>query len=281
LEEVLGMLSALPRFPCSKDKVPLVRWTEGASRDLDYRGWPLVGVPTGSVSGLDCLDIDLEGLGWLDGVWDKLPPTRAHVTRSGGRHLFFRHAEGLRNSAGRIAKAVDVRADGGYVIWWPRQGLRVLSDAEIAAWPDFLLTKAMQSEGPCQSNGRGIGGLTPPAGLTHPQAPEHGPDGVGNRGPTRNFRARCNSIIRKVEYAQPGRRNELLNWGAYQFGWIVAEGLIASDVAELLLENATKLYGLWHDDGPGQCKATIKSGLRAGIRDARERTNGGCDGTRR
>jgi hypothetical protein len=204
------MLATLPRFPCTRDKVPLVRWTVAARRDVDDRGWPLVGVPTGSVSGLDCLDVDLEGLGWLDGVWDKLPPTRAHVTRSGGRHLLWKHAEGLRNSAGRIAKGVDVRADGGFCVWWPRQGQRVLSDAGIAGWPDWLLAKAKQSEGPCQGDGEGIGGLT------HPHGPAHGPyDCIApkpKQEATRNFRARCASIIRKVESAQLGRRNELLNW---------------------------------------------------------------------
>jgi Bifunctional DNA primase/polymerase, N-terminal len=113
------MIEALPRFACNFDKTPLTRWSRDARSDVDDGNWPLVGVPTGSVTGFDCLDIDLEGLSWLSSVKDRLAPTRVHVTRSGGRHLFWRHAEGLRCSAGRIAKGVDVRADGGYVIWWP------------------------------------------------------------------------------------------------------------------------------------------------------------------
>jgi hypothetical protein len=35
-------------------------------------------------------------------------------------HFFFQHAPGLRCSRGLIAPGVDVRADGGYVIWWPQ-----------------------------------------------------------------------------------------------------------------------------------------------------------------
>jgi hypothetical protein len=32
----------------------------------------------------------------------------------------------MRNSVGKIAKGVDVRAAGGFVIWWPRQGAPVI-----------------------------------------------------------------------------------------------------------------------------------------------------------
>jgi hypothetical protein len=63
-----------------------------------------------------------------------------HQTRSGGLHLFFRHASsGLRNSASKIAQGVDTRCDGGYVIWWPSAGFSVLCDAPIADWPEWLL----------------------------------------------------------------------------------------------------------------------------------------------
>jgi hypothetical protein len=254
------MLEGLLKFPCTFHKRPLTQWNKTASRSADIRSWQLVGVPTGSVNGFDVLDVDVAGLGWLDEVWDRLPPTRAHATRSGGRHLFFKHADGLRNSAGRISAGVDVRADGGFVIWWPRQGLRVLSDAEVAEWPDWLLALAQtkQASAAWQSGGDG--------------------DGVdGGRGErrhaakacnTRDFRARCKSIQRQVEQAQPGERNRLLHWAACRFGEMIAEGVINPDVAALLLESSAKINGIWFDDGPAQCKATIKSGIAAGIRDA-------------
>src|SRR5262249_11664383 len=109
------MFEGLPKFPCLWSKRPMTaRGFYDARCDANTDGWQLVGIPSGAVSGVDCLDIDVEGLAWLDGVWDRLPPTRTQATRSGGRHLFWRHADGLRNSAGRIAPGVDVRADGGY-----------------------------------------------------------------------------------------------------------------------------------------------------------------------
>jgi len=109
------LIVGLPRFPCTADKRPLTpNGFYGARVGADDSGWPLVGIPTGKVSGIDVLDVDVEGLDWLKSV--ELPATRVHETRSGGKHLFWIHADGLRNSAGRIARGVDVRADGGYFI---------------------------------------------------------------------------------------------------------------------------------------------------------------------
>src|SRR5262245_17292911 len=118
-------LMGLPRFPCGEGKRPLTaKGFYGARRDWQGDGgWPLVGVPTGSASGFDVLDIDAAGVDWYRREFDALPFTRAHETRSVGLHLLFRHAEGLRCSTGKIARGVDVRGDGGYVIWWPREGL--------------------------------------------------------------------------------------------------------------------------------------------------------------
>jgi len=217
------------------------------------------------VSGFDVLDVDVAGLGWLDSVWDRLPPTRAHATRSGGRHFFFRHVDGLRNSVSRIADGVDVRADGGFVIWWPRQGLRVLSDAEIAQWPAWLLELARGSVQVAAWQGGedrvdvGMGERTHAAISTSIRVE-----------PTLNLRARCKVIQCKVEQAQVGERNRLLHWAACRFGEMIFEGVIKPDVVVLLLESSAKICGLWRDDGAAQCRATIKSGIAAGIRDAND-----------
>src|SRR6516165_2044003 len=131
-------LAALLRFPCDHDKRPLVTaWQHNAAR-RDHSRWPLVGVPTGAVNGFDVLDIDLAALGWRDANRDRFPLTQVHTTRSGGWHFLFKHHDGLRNSASRIAPGVDVRADGGFVIWWAREGLP-FTPAELAEWPDWLL----------------------------------------------------------------------------------------------------------------------------------------------
>ena len=79
-------LGNLPCFPCAADKRPLIKaWQKNAQRIEPPDHWPLVGILTG-VS-FSVLDIDLDGLSWLASA--TLPPTRTHVTRSGGRHLLF------------------------------------------------------------------------------------------------------------------------------------------------------------------------------------------------
>jgi len=115
-----------PVFPCKpRGKQPLVsRGFHSATRGPEtirewWRRWPEanIGIPCGD--DFTVLDIDgpdgesaLNALGREHGP--PLPDTLA-ATTGRGRHLYF-GACGLRNSTGRIAPQVDVRADGGYVI---------------------------------------------------------------------------------------------------------------------------------------------------------------------
>ncbi len=135
------MLPDLPVFPCSPDKKPLIAGGfKSARRGANAEGWPLVGFATGEPSGIDVLDVDPTGNDWYGANFHALPQTRAHQTQR-GLHLLFEHAAGLRCSTSRIAPGVDVRADGGYAIWWPRQGL-AFKDWPICAWPEWLLREA-------------------------------------------------------------------------------------------------------------------------------------------
>ena len=97
----------------------------------------LIGVPTGAVNGFDALDIDPRhgGDNWLAQHRHRLPPTRTHQTRSSGLHFLFERPPGIRNSAGKIAAGVDVRADGRFIVWWPAAGLPLAVDAPLAPWP--------------------------------------------------------------------------------------------------------------------------------------------------
>jgi Bifunctional DNA primase/polymerase, N-terminal len=122
---------ALPVFPCGPDKRPTTpNGFYNASSDPDgirqlWRDHPgqLVGVPTGEASGLFVVDIDNgrheESNDWLERHSPYLPDTRHHATKSGGVHLLFEHRAGLRNTASKLAKGVDTRGEGGYIIWWP------------------------------------------------------------------------------------------------------------------------------------------------------------------
>ncbi len=145
----------LPVFPCGYTKRPCIPETEGGHGFLDastdparirelfrHPGAALVGVPTGPASGFDVLDFDYRhgAAAWETANLSRIPETRAHDTQSGGRHLVFVHAHGVaRNSAGRIGRGIDVRGEGGYIIHPPSPGYRIISDAPIAHWPDWLL----------------------------------------------------------------------------------------------------------------------------------------------
>jgi hypothetical protein len=155
------MIGQLPIFPCNVDKSPLiVHGYKSAQRNAKSNGWPLVGFATGKTSGIDILDIDPDGRDWFVANFDALPQTRAHQTQR-GLHLLFKHAPGLRCSTSKIAEGVDVRADFGYAIFWPREGLP-FEDHPICEWPDWLLREA---------NGEGLATWYPSTSSVIPHDP--------------------------------------------------------------------------------------------------------------
>src|SRR5262249_35026054 len=151
----------------------------------EYPG-PLVGVRTGSVSGFDVLDLDIRtpARDWWALNRTNIPPTRTHRTRSGGLHLLFQRAPSLRCSTSKIARGVDVRADGGYIIWWPAAGLPVLRDIPPAPWPNWLLDLLKPAKPP------------PPRRVVIPDD------------------LQVRRILACVKAAQPGERNCIAYWAA-------------------------------------------------------------------
>jgi hypothetical protein len=205
----------------------------------DYPG-TLVGVRTGAASGLDVLDVDFRNGGdiWLARQPDLLSQTRVHETRSGGIHLLFRHAGGLRCSQGRVANGVDVRADGGGVIWWPATGLPVQCTLPPAEWPAWLLALALPPTHPAQ-----------PA----PMPPRH----VSAYG-----RGALASAARRVAGAREGRRNCVLNAEAFSLARLIREGTLDERYVSEALTAAAVQAGLT----PAEIARTLRSALQAGGR---------------
>lgn len=152
----------LPVFPCGAKKFPCIAKAEGGNGFHDattdpetirklfaHPGARLIGVPTGERSGIDVLDLDYaKGAGsWESTNLPHMPETRIHGSRSGGRHYLFRHEPGVRNSESKIGPGVDVRGQGGYVIWWPTHGISVQSDGPIGEWPNWLLAAMSRFQG--------------------------------------------------------------------------------------------------------------------------------------
>jgi hypothetical protein len=149
LEDALSIADRYPVFPCRADKAPASpHGFKDATQDprtikalwRDSFG-PLIGVPTGEMSGVDALDIDPRHGGdfWLKDADESLPTTRRHNTRTGGSHILFRHASGVKNTASKIAPGVDTRGSGGYIVWWPAAGCSVEHPDSLAEWPKGLL----------------------------------------------------------------------------------------------------------------------------------------------
>jgi hypothetical protein len=169
---------------------------------------PLCGVPTGEVSGIDVLDIDVkdgaQGMVWFLDWYDRLPETRVHRTQSGGLHILLKHLPGLRNSASKIASGVDVRADGGYCVWWPLERYQAHGSLDaLAEWPLWLLPSLMSTPVP-----------PPPP---YPKATAR-PFTLGA----------VEGVLKTVATAPQGQRNALVYWGAHRLKEVVAEGKISA-----------------------------------------------------
>jgi hypothetical protein len=134
----------IPSFPCRENKAPAtLRGFYSATTDAnalrclwrEYPG-PLVGVPTGSVSGFDVLDLDFgrhqEAVDWWCANKSGIPITCIHRTRSGGIHCLFQHDDGARSVNGWLETGVDVKASGGYIIHWPSHHTDRLRCADVS-----------------------------------------------------------------------------------------------------------------------------------------------------
>ena len=88
--------------------------------------WPdaNIGIATGSASGFWVLDVDTKddgpaSLEELTNAYGDLPETVEAITGSGGSHYLFAHEEGIQNQASQIAKGLDIRGEGGYIVASP------------------------------------------------------------------------------------------------------------------------------------------------------------------
>jgi hypothetical protein len=214
-----------------------------------------IAVATGAINDLDVLDIDPRhgGNKFFEENRYRWPVTRVHQTPGGGQHFLFRHAKGLRCSDGRIAPGVDVKADGGGVVWHPTRFYPV-HNAPVVGWPEWLLAMAREGKGASQTNGKS------PADVW--AAPS--PSGVQLSGvqPTRNLRMRTGHILSVLQNARPDDgRNAKLYWAARRFGELIAAGSVTREIAEFMLLSAAQYNGHVAKRGLDQTVATIRSGL--------------------
>jgi hypothetical protein len=235
----------LPVFPCAASKRPTCpHGFKEATRDVTavralWRGHPgpLIGVPTGAVTGIFVLDVDTAkhetAAEWLERHAPYLPDTRSHRTQSGGLHLLFKHRTGLRNSQAKLALGIDTRGEGGYVLWWPAAIELGHHRAPLAELPDWL-----------------IEALTPPKAETKPasQRPKT-PEAA---------KAKIEGIVGAVAAACEGQRNGLTYWGACRLAELVKQAVITQGDAVALAIEAARQAGL----SPKEAQRTVASAFR-------------------
>lgn len=299
----------LPAFPCKLDKRPLTKHGfENATTDPNEfaKSIPsnmpyLFGVATGKVSGIDVLDIDKEGFDWFASVEDIIPTTRIHRTRSGGMHLLFNHHSDLHCSISKITNGVDVRADGGYIIWWPSAGFDAEHEDTIHDWPVSILDKLLTPKlsplmGTPDSTNKSFGKrIWMPFKdiqrlLFNSQPGETEIIFIASQGcPYReNFsfldhpymgrtvktfdseslyalQAAVQSLL-ELNNAEIGDRNRTLNACAFGLGRLLARGWVRFDIVVRALWRGAVNCRLVESDGPESVIATIQSGIKAGMK---------------
>lgn len=255
-ELLAAALSAgVPVFPCGFNKKPCIAKREGgrgfhdATRDPEalrklfaHQGARMIGTPTGETT-FDVLDLDYrKGAA----VWEKenlhrLPETCTHETQHGGRHLLFIHAPGVCNSESKIAKGVDVRGQGGYVVMPPSPGYRVISDAEIVHWPDWLLELVLKAG-------------TPPK----PQRPRS--SAATQPVDDKRLSGFISKVVDRVRHAAEGQKHYVLRNSALSLGGIQAAAGFSDETAiSWLTEALPATVEDWKN-----AEATAAWGLRAG-----------------
>ncbi len=181
LSEVRKALERGWRFVRCRDKgdtkAPMDRdWPKCPNRHpfltQDIEAWVSQGnnvaLVTGAVSGVAVIDFDVEKddegnpIEGIDAVLQRvahmgLPPTVMAETGGGGLHLYFAIPEGAQipNSVGKVADKVDVRGEGGCVVfpgslhpktgrvytWWEGHSP---GDVPLAPFPSHLLPKGAE-----------------------------------------------------------------------------------------------------------------------------------------
>jgi Bifunctional DNA primase/polymerase, N-terminal len=199
-----------------------------------------------AATGLLILDVDPRhggpaSLAELELTNDLLPRTWTVRTGSDGRHIYMALPAGTKisNSAGRLGRGLDVRTTGGYVV----------------------------GPGSLHISGESYRWLSAPDEAPLAQAPAWLLDRLKPAPPRQRARSYSTSkidiravagILRTIESAHEGNRNEATFWAACRAGEMIRAGWFTREAAfDVLLEAALKTGLPEH-----AALATIRSGLR-------------------
>jgi hypothetical protein len=184
----------------------------------------------------------------------RLPKTVHARTRSGGLHLLFACADGLPDGWRRkLAGGIDIQVGNKYIVAPPS----VIAAEKIEDGQGGVYTWELPPVG-CHLP-------DPPRWLLDLLKPPPVPKFVGRTDPiTGPVEARFEGAIRKVREAPGGDRNNTLNRMAHLIGRMIGEDGVDHAEAEARLTEAGLSIGLT----PQEVRATVRSGLKGGMRHA-------------
>lgn len=184
IESVLRLAKHVPVFPCrpreeqgfkngrptvyrAKSPYPENGFLDATQDEAQIKAWwkeypdALVGVPTGQTTRLIAIDWDPDKHADTTGAWlqekaELLLSARVHGTNRGGRHYLFRIPAGQRYKTGTDLAlggtkrpGIDLRAEGGYIIWWPLHGGQVTNE-HAPLLPAGLIDERLERDEPPQ-----------------------------------------------------------------------------------------------------------------------------------
>jgi hypothetical protein len=244
--------AAIPIFPCARDgKRPLTHaGFHEASSDLGqvwawWARWPSanIGMPTGSPSGFDVVDIDVSAEGSGFSAYERAMATRlvdgelARVrTPSRGVHVYFPALAARPQRCWQAASAhIDFRGDGGYVVVPP----------SMLATPDGRVSYRLASLSAARSKPVDAIALREFLAPRPPRAIPR-PDVFSSPEPKR--------LAQWVSRLAEGERNRGLFWAACR---LVEAGFVPADI-DAALAPAAESAGLPNTE----IAATIRSASR-------------------
>jgi len=248
---------AIPVFPCAVGgKQPLT--THGfhdatnntAVVDAWWRRTPTanIGMPTGSASGVDVVDIDVhtngDGFRPFHAAWEAgLLHGWAWIARtpSGGAHVYYLHDDEHPQRSWQVpSKHIDFRSDGGYIVVAPSQVVR--PDGNTLAYK--LLTVG-------QHQPRPLDGAVLRSFLEPPR-PQRPPTDLPPNG------VRPDALASWMANRPEGGRNRALFWATCR----MAEEGHSFHATSSVLADAARQAGL----GDDETRATIRSAFRIATR---------------
>ena len=256
--------AGLPVFLCKPDKTPKGgHGCKDATCDCGivkrwWDRWPdaLIGLRTGTASGVFVLDIDVknggEGFASLEALEEQygpLPATLTVKTPSGGEHRYFMMPQTdppLGLSTGKLGSGLDTRGENGHVVVPPSKGVNGkyyqfvnpgIELAELPQWVIELLRKPKKKDWQAITTDSLQKGNTP-----------YGTEAL-------------NRIVAEMAGTPEGQRNSALNRLAFRVGNLVRDGEITKSDS-LALFKAALSAGLPEDE----VRKTFESGYSEGIK---------------